>query len=95
VRQLYALVVVVGCVTSRETLVRQLEQRHGCTGAIRVTSLGFDGETGMEILRADSCGASAFYRCWSHPRSVRSCCETLGDEVGSRGARFRDEICGD
>jgi hypothetical protein len=85
---------VVGCVTSRETLVRRLEARHGCTDAIRVTRLGFD-DNGLEMLRADGCARTTYYQCSSRPRSARSCCETLDDSVQSRGARFPDSTCGD
>jgi hypothetical protein len=65
--------VLAGCVASRASLVRELD---AC--AIRVTSTGWDDDTGLEILRADGCGASRFYQCWSPPRSARSCCEPLG-----------------
>jgi hypothetical protein len=82
---------VIGCVTSRDTLVRELDQRR-CDAPIRVTSLGLDDETGMETLRADSCGTTAFFRCWSWPRSARSCCEPLSAPIGSR-LGVADTLC--
>jgi hypothetical protein len=84
---------LVGCVTSRESLVRELDQRR-CDAPVRVTSLGLDDDTGMETLRADACGTTSFYRCWSRPRSARSCCEPLGGPIGSR-LGVPDERCGD
>jgi hypothetical protein len=71
------LVALAGCWSSRVALVRELAQPR-CAGVIRVTSQGLDDDTGAEVLRADACGETTFYQCWSHPRSARSCCEPIG-----------------
>ena len=71
-------VLLVGCVMSREAIVRELAT---CSGAVRVTSTGLDDDTGMEILRADGCGTTVFYRCRSRPRTAHSCCESIGDPI--------------
>jgi hypothetical protein len=71
-----AFVVVAGCVTSRNELVRELAPS-SCGAPVRVTSVGVD-DYGRETLRADACGDSTFYECSSPPRSAHSCCEQVG-----------------